>query len=299
MMTMSRRHFIALPLAAAGMASALAQPKSDAAPLTRAIPRTGERLPCVGLGTASVFDRDNPDTRQRAAEVIHSLMDGGGRLIDTASTYGEAEAVLGSVIAAGTLRSRLFLATKTEAPDFTEFKGSLARLRVPSVDLLQLHNVRNPRQSLAQFREWKAQGLCRYVGITSTFHRDFDAIAAVLKNEKADFVQIDYSIDNRLAEERILPLAKDVGAAVLTALPLGRARLFSAVRGKAIPDWAREFAQSWAQFFLKFLLADERVTAVIPGTSNAAHMTDNLGAMRGRLPDAEERKRMAAFLASL
>jgi aryl-alcohol dehydrogenase-like predicted oxidoreductase len=141
--------------------------------------------------------------------------------------------------------------------------------------------------------------LCRYVGITSTYHRDFDAVEAVLENEKPDFVQIDYSIDNRLAEKRILPLAKDVRAAVLTALPLGRARLFSIVRGKAIPDWAHAFAQSWAQFFLKFLLADERVTAVIPGTSSAEHMRDNLGAMRGRLPDAEERKRMAAFIAAL
>jgi aryl-alcohol dehydrogenase-like predicted oxidoreductase len=299
-MGLSRRRFIALPLAAAALPSALAQPGSDAAAvLTRAIPSTGERLPCVGLGTASVFDRDDAETRRLAGEVVRALVDGGGRLIDTASTYGDAEAVLGSVIAAGNLRSRVFLATKAEAPDLSEFKGSLARLRVPRVDLLQLHNVRNPHQSLAQFREWKAQGLCRYVGITSTYHRDFDAVEAVLENEKPDFVQIDYSIDNRLAEKRILPLAEDVRAAVLTALPLGRARLFSIVRGKAIPDWAHGFAQSWAQFFLKFLLADERVTAVIPGTSSAQHMTDNLGAMRGRLPDAEERKRMAAFIAAL
>ena len=253
----------------------------------------------MGLGTASVFDRDDGTTRQHATEVVGALVEGGGRLIDTASTYGDAEAVLGSVIAAGGLRSRLFLATKSEAPDVTEFKGSLARLRVASVDLLQLHNVRNPRQSLAELREWKAQGLCRYIGITSTFHGDFDVVEAVLRQEKPDFVQIDYSIDNRLAEARILPLAGDLRAAVLTALPFGRARLFTAVRGKAIPGWAREFAQSWAQFFLKFLLADERVTAVIPGTSSAAHMADNLGAMRGRLPDMQERRQMAALIATL
>ena len=297
-MPMSRRSFIALPLAAGALPSAFAQSATDAGILTRPIPSSGERLPCVGLGTASVFDRDDAETRQHAGEVVQALIAGGGRLVDTASTYGDAEAVLGSVIAAGKLRSRLFIATKTEAPDLAEFKGSLSRLGVPSVDLLQLHNVRNPKQSLAQFREWKAQGLCRYVGITSTFHRDFDAVEAVLKNEKPDFVQIDYSIDNRLAEERILPAAKDARAAVLTALPLGRARLFSTVRGKAIPDWASGFASTWAQFFLKFLLAEERVTAVIPGTSNAEHMTDNLGAMRGRLPDPDERKRMVAFIAS-
>jgi len=296
---MSRRSFFALPLAAIALPSGLAQTSGEATLLTRAIPSTGERLPCVGLGTASVFDRDDTETRQHASDVVRALVAGGGRLIDTASTYGDAESVLGAVIAAGALRSRLFLATKVEAPDTGEFKGSLGRLRVPSVDLLQLHNVRDPRQSLARLREWKAQGLTRYVGITSTFHRDFDAVEAVLKNEKPDFVQIDYSIDNRLAEKRILPLAADVRAAVLTALPFGRARLFSAVRGKAIPDWARDFASDWAQFFLKFLLADERVTAVIPGTSNAEHMTDNLGAMRGRLPNLDERSRMAGFAETL
>ncbi|HEX7327668.1 MAG TPA: aldo/keto reductase [Casimicrobiaceae bacterium] len=307
-MSISRRRFLALPLAAAAIRSARAQPAGEAARaqsaggsmlLTRAIPSTGERIPCVGLGTANVFDRDDAQTREQAGAVVDALVAGGGRLIDTASTYGDAEAVLGAVIAARNLRARLFLATKTEAPDIAEFERSLARLRVASVDLLQLHNVRDPHQSLAQFREWKARGLCRYVGITSTFHRDYDAVEAVLRNEKPDFVQIDYSIDNRVAEERILPLASEVRAAVLTALPLGRARLFRAVRGKAIPDWAREFASSWAQFFLKYLLADARVTAVIPGTSNAAHMADNLGAMRGRLPDAAERKRMAAFVATL
>jgi aryl-alcohol dehydrogenase-like predicted oxidoreductase len=166
-------------------------------------------------------------------------------------------------------------------------------------DLLQLHNVRDPRQSLAQFKAWKAQGLCRYIGITSTSHRDFAAIEAVLGREKPDFVQIDYSLDDRGAEERILPLAAEVNAGVLTALPFGRGRLFRAVQGKAVPDWAKDFAGSWAQFFLKYLLADERVTAVIPGTSNPAHMADNLGAMRGRLPDPDQRKRMISAIGNL
>ncbi len=167
------------------------------------------------------------------------------------------------------------------------------------LDLLQLHNVRDPHQSLTQFKDWKAQGVCRYIGITSTFHGDFAAVEAVLGREKPDFVQIDYSIDDRKAEERILPLAAAVKAGVLTALPFGRGRLFHAVRGTAIPDWAREFAESWAQFFLKFLLGDPRVTAVIPGTGDPAHMTDNLGAMRGPLPDPDQRRRMVAFVEAL
>jgi len=298
-MSISRRKFVTLPLAGLVLPPAFAQPAGETAIITRAIPSTGERLPAVGLGTARVFDRDDSDTRRHASEVVQALVAGGGRLIDTASTYADAEVVLGTVIAAGKLRERLFLATKVEAPDDSEFRRSLKRLRVSSVDLLQLHNVRDARQSLAQFRDWKARGLCRYIGITSTYHQDFSAVEAVLKNERPDFVQIDYSIDNRVAEERILPLAAEMRAAVLTAVPLGRARLFRAVRDQPMPDWARGFAASWAQFFLKFLLADERVTAVIPGTSNAEHMVDDLGAMRGRLPNPDERKRMAAFVATL
>jgi len=297
-MQAARRRFV-MSLAASLAAPRVSSQTRTGDVMTRAIPHSGERIPCVGLGTAWVYDRDADATRKAAGEVLRALTDAGGRLVDTASTYGEAEAVLGAAIAAQGSRDRLFIATKVEEPDDAEFRRSLARLRTPKVDLLQLHNVRDPRQSLAKFREWKAQGLCRYIGITSTYHNDFDAVAAVLGREKPDFVQIDYSIDNRLAEQRILPLAADTGAAVLTALPFGRARLFRAVRDKTLPEWARPFANSWAQFFLKFLLADARVTAVIPGTANAAHMTDNAGAMLGRLPDADERQRMVAYVERL
>jgi aryl-alcohol dehydrogenase-like predicted oxidoreductase len=290
----TRREFAAGAGAAALVHPVLAQ---DSAPLARAIPSSGERLPAVGLGTASVFNA--ADAVSQAAAVLQALIANGGRLIDTASTYGNAEAVLGAAIEAAKLRDKIFIATKSEAPDLAEFKGSLARLKVAKVDLMQLHNVSDPRQSLARFRDWKAQGLCRYVGITSTYHRDFAAVEAVLKREKPDFVQIDYSLDNRVAESRILPLAAEVKAGVLTALPFGRARLFRAVRGKEIPEWARGFAGSWAQFFLKYLLSDPRVTAVIPGTSDAKHMTDNLGAMRGPLPDPDQRKQMVAFAEAL
>jgi aryl-alcohol dehydrogenase-like predicted oxidoreductase len=301
MVTCFTRRKIALGAGAAAAVTAVpaAMAQTPAPLITRAIPSNGEPLPTVGLGTAEVFDTDDAATRRKAAAVIEALVASGGTLIDTASSYGEAETVIGAVSAAADLRARLFIATKLESPDEAELKRSLARLRTNKLDLLQLHNVSDPRQSLARFKEWKAQGICRYIGITSTFHGDFPAVAAVLGREKPDFVQIDYSIDNREAEKRIIPLAADVKAAVLTALPFGRARLFHAVRGKALPDWARGLAGSWAQFFLKYLLGDPRVTAVIPGTSDPAHMADNLGAMRGALPDAQQRRRMVKFVEAL
>jgi aryl-alcohol dehydrogenase-like predicted oxidoreductase len=298
-MTIDRRRFVMAVGASVAAQFGFAQPAATMPIITRAIPHSGERIPCVGLGTAWEYDRDSNATREAAAAVLRALLEAGGRLVDTASTYGDAEAILGAPIARERWRDRLFIATKVEEPDDAEFRRSLARLRTRSVDLLQLHNVRNAAQSLAKFREWKAQGLCRYVGITSTYHNDFDAVASVLARERPDFVQIDYSIDNRLGERRILPLAADTGAAVLTALPFGRARLFRAVRGKSVPEWATPFAGSWAQFFLKFLLADPRVTAVIPGTMNPAHMADNAGAMHGRLPDADERRRMLDYVERL
>jgi aryl-alcohol dehydrogenase-like predicted oxidoreductase len=297
-MRMTRRQFAMLPAAAAALAPpVLAQ---TATPLiTRAIPSSGEQLPAVGLGTASVFDTADATTRQKAAAVVQALFANGGRLIDTASSYGDAEIVLGDVTAPAGLRDKLFIATKLEAPDAAELKRSLSRLKTAKLDLLQLHNVDDPQQSLAQFKDWKAQGVCRYIGITSTSHRDFAAVEAILVREKPDFVQIDYSLDDREAEKRILPVAAEVKAGVLTALPFGRGRLFRAVRGMAIPDWAKEFADSWARFFLKFLLSDPRVTVVIPGTADPAHMTDNAGAMRGALPDPEQRRRMVAFVEAL
>lgn len=296
MSAMTRREFAAG--AGAGLLTGPVFGQSDQL-LLRAIPSSGEKIPAVGLGTASIFNRADEATRARAAAVMRALVDHGGKLIDTASTYGDAEVVMGGEIASAGLRERVFMATKTEEPDLAEFRRSLARLKMAKVDLLQLHNVNSSKQSLARFREWKAQGLCRYIGITSTFHGDFAAVEATLRREKPDFVQVDYSIDVRIAEQRILPLAAEVKAGVLTALPFGRNRLFRAVRGKALPGWASGFAQSWAQFFLKYLLADTRVTAVIPGTGDPAHLVDNIGAMRGRLPDAKERAQMVAFIEAL
>jgi aryl-alcohol dehydrogenase-like predicted oxidoreductase len=271
---------------------------------TRAIPHSGERLPVIGLGTANDFMvTPQGEAKANLKKVVDDLLAQGCKLIDTASSYGSAESVLGDLLADQD-RSRVFLATKLEngsqKAGTVEFKRSLERLRFPSVDLLQLHNVRDPNQSLVAFRDWKAQGLCRYVGITTTYKDDYGAAEAVLRKEKPDFFQVDYSIRDREAEKRLLPAAVDVGAAVLTALPFGRSSVFSAVRGKSVPEWAADFdATSWPQFFLKFLLGHEAVTAVIPGTTNPAHLADNISAGRGRFPDAGQRKAMIKFFDAL
>ncbi|MDB5635286.1 MAG: putative oxidoreductase, partial [Bradyrhizobium sp.] len=206
----TRRDFAAL--AGGFLVSPKAIAQTDTPLITRAIPSSDERIPAVGLGTAYVFDQDDEATRSKASAVVQALMKGGGRLIDTASTYGDAESVLGEVTAAAGLRDKLFIATKLESPDAQELKRSLARLKTERVDLLQLHNIRSKQQSLERFREWKGQGVCRYIGITSTSRRDYPALEAVLKREKPDFVQIDYSLDNRGAEKSILPLAAEVRA---------------------------------------------------------------------------------------
>ncbi|MFZ2065611.1 MAG: aldo/keto reductase, partial [Xanthobacteraceae bacterium] len=195
-MRLTRREFAIISAAGAALPqTAFAQ---GSAPLiTRAIPKTGERLPGVGLGTAEVLDTDDTETRQKAAAVVRALIEHGGSLIDTASSYGDAEIVLGEVTAPTGLREKLFIATKLEAPDDVELNRSLERLKTPKLDLLQLHNVDDPDQSLSRFREWKEQGVCRYIGITSTYHRSFPALEAVLTREQPDFVQVDYSLDNR------------------------------------------------------------------------------------------------------
>lgn len=286
------------PVAQAGAAEAAGQPL-----ITRPIPHSGERLPAVGVGTSGVFDVGGDQVaRARLSEVLQTLVSGGGKIIDTASAYGSAEGVAGDLLAQTGLRPRVFIATKLESDELTKaaIQGSLQRLHTNKIDLMQYHNVADAKASLAPLREWKAQRLCRHVGITSTSHADFAAVEAVLRREKPDFLEIDYAIDDRLAEKRIIPTCADLGIAILTALPLGRGRLFRAVRGKPLPAWAADFnAHSWAQFFLKFVLGNPAITAVIPGTDNPAHMADDLGAGRGGLPGAAERRRMVAFIESL
>jgi aryl-alcohol dehydrogenase-like predicted oxidoreductase len=289
-----------------GMHAALGQSGSllDQPIATRPIPHSNEQIPVIGLGTANDFQvRPEGEGRANLKKVVDDLLAQGCRLIDTASSYGAAESVLGELLSDQD-RAKVFLATKIEDGSrnggSVEFHRSLERLRYRQVDLLQLHNVQNPRQDLSPFRDWKTQGLCRYIGITTTYKSDYDAAEAVIAKQKPDFFQVDYSLADREAEKRLLPAARDAGAAVLTALPFGRSSVFSAVRGKTVPEWAREFdATTWPQFFLKFLLGHEAVTAVIPGTTNPAHLADNISAGRGRFPDANQRKAMIEFFATL
>jgi aryl-alcohol dehydrogenase-like predicted oxidoreductase len=300
----TRRAVIAAGLGiSASMMPRLARAQVNAPLQTRAIPHSGEQLPIVGLGTAVSFPSAGDSQRNALKAVLEALVAGGGRVVDTASVYGNAETVIGDIVQAGNMREGVFLATKIEVRSAKagdeEFQRSLKRLNTHKVDLLQLHNVSRATQSLSQLRDWKAADRCRYVGVTSTYPADYGAMEAIIRREKPDFVQVDYSMDNREAEKRIIPAATDVGAAVLTALPLGRTSLFRAVKGKTLPEWAKDFdANTWGQFFLKFLLGNSAVTTVIPGTGNAEHMIDNLGAGRGRVPDARERERMAELLNS-
>lgn len=305
----TRRHV----LAGAGAAAvapwpALAQgpiPAQTPMLLSRKIPSSGEALPVIGIGTAIIFDFANDKAKfDERAEVLKALAAGGGKLVDTAPSYGEAEAVLGNLFEATKLRDKLFVATKVRVasrPETeAEFKASLAKLKTPSVDLIQLHNVRDPNQSLAQLRDWKSAKLARYVGLTSSFDRDYAAVEASLRKEKPDFFQIDYSMVDRNSEERLIPAAMDSGCAVLTNLPFGRGKFFQKVGGKPLPDFAKDIdVTSWAQFALKWLLGHPGVTAVIPGTDKPQYMLDNLKAGQGRLPDQAMRKKMLDYVEAL
>jgi aryl-alcohol dehydrogenase-like predicted oxidoreductase len=265
----------------------------------------GENLPVIGVGTAGVFNvGTNAEDSTGPTAVVRTLADGGGSVIDTAPSYGQAESVIGGILSDTGLRPRVFIATKLESyrkgAEAAEARESLQRMKTDKVDALQLHNVRDPQQDLGGLNALKAQGLCRYTGITTTFKGDYAAAEAILKRGRPDFLEIDYAIDNRDAEQRLLPAAADSGAGVLVALPFGRGKLFKKALGSQLPDWASEFdCTSWAQFFLKFVLSHPAVTVAIPGTDKAQHMLDNLGAGLGRLPDVKERARMAEFVASL
>ncbi len=277
--------------------------------LSRKIPKSGELLPVIGLGTAIIFDIGN-DAEKRAerTQVIRTLLDGGSKLIDTAPSYGTAEAVVGDLLAAAKLRDRVFLATKVRANDNAAFtaqmKESQQKLHSPKIDLMQMHNVGfldrgMVASQLAIVREWKQQGHFRHIGVTHS-QRQADANARLIEmmqQDKLDFIQVNYSMAERSVEQNLLAAAADTGTAVLCNLPFGRNQLFRAVKGRPVPDWAAEFeAATWGQFFLKYLLSNPAVNAVIPGTDKVEYMTDNLNAGRGRLPDAAMRKRMTAFI---
>jgi aryl-alcohol dehydrogenase-like predicted oxidoreductase len=288
------------------MPSFIASAEAQGQILARPIPHGGgESLPSVGVGTVNVFDVGTSTAEQGGpTAVVKALVAGGGTLVDTAPSYGQAESVVGDILKATGLRPKVIIATKLEryrpGQLAAETRQSLAALKTGRIDILQLHNVRDPGQDMKEIEALKAQGLCRYTGITTTFEGSYSAAEAIIRRTKPDFLEIDYAIDNRDAEQRVLPAARDAGSAVIVALPFGRGRLFRLALGKKLPDFAADIdCANWGQFFLKFILGHPAINAVIPGTDKPEHMVDNLGAGRGRLADAAMRERMAKYVEQL
>ncbi len=305
---MSRSEFLRC-LAAGASAALLGGGAASAAagPLrTRPVPRTGEAIPVVGLGTWIVFDVGESEAeRAPRREVLRQLLEAGGRVVDSSPMYGRAESVVGDLLAELGATRRAFLATKVwttgRESGIEQMRRSKARLRTDRIDLMQIHNLVDWRTHLPTLRDMKARGEIRYLGITHYTSAALDDLARVIEEAPdVDFVQLAYSISERAAETRFLPFAQARGVAVLVNRPYGGGAVFRAVRGKPLPEWVAEFdCASWGQFFLKFVLSHPAVTCVIPGTDDPRHMADNLGAGRGRLPDARQRKRMVEFWEAL
>lgn len=280
--------------------------------ITRAIPRSGERLPIVGLGSSATFQEVADDANVAAVRaVMKQMADLGGRVFDTAPSYGAAEEVAGRVAQELGIAKELFWATKLNVAGWGggsadppaargQLEASFRRIGRPVIDLVQVHNMGDLRTQLPILREEQERGRIRYIGVTTTFPSQYDALVQLMRRERLDFIGTDYAIDARHAERDILPLAADKGIAVLVYAPFGVTRLWQRVKGHAVPAWAREFdAHTWAQFFLKFVAAHPAVTAITPATSRPANMADNMGAAMGRLPDAAMRRRMVQLVEAL
>jgi aryl-alcohol dehydrogenase-like predicted oxidoreductase len=282
-----------------------AETKSESSTmLTRPIPSSGEKLPVIGLGTWRTFDVDlTSDSRRQLGNVLSLFMKLGGRVIDTSPMYGRAEDVIGDLTATLGIRDKPFLATKVwtrgQENGIRSMERSMVRLRTKQLDLMQVHNLVDVQTHLATLRQWKEQGRIRYIGITHYESGAFGEVEKIMRSEKLDFVQINYSIMEREAEERVLPLAQERGIAVIVNRPFGGGDLFDRVRSKSLPEWSAEFdSRSWAQFFLKWIIANPAVTCAIPATDKARHLEDNMQGGIGPLPDQKARQRMAEVVSS-
>jgi aryl-alcohol dehydrogenase-like predicted oxidoreductase len=274
--------------------------------ITKAIPATKEKLPVIGIGTNAFGVSEAAELAARR-EVLKRLPELGGTVVDTAQAYGTSEIVIGAALAELGNRSKLFLATKTpisgDVSNAAEtIRKSFDNLKTDKIDLLQIHNVHGVDELLPALLEQKKAGRIRYIGITTSQDGQYAQIVEAMKKHPFDFVQVDYSIDNRTAETDVFPVAADKGMAVLVNMPLGGRRggnLMSKVSGRQLPKWAADMdVTSWAQFFLKYDVSHPVVTVAIPGTTKVSHLEDNLRAGRGRLPDADMRKRMEQFWTS-
>jgi len=280
--------------------------------ITRAIPSTGERLPIVGLGSSATFAQvARSEDVTALQEVLARMVELGGTILDTAPAYGASEEVAGRIARDLGIAQRLFWATKLNvaprgggaadpAAARSQLENSFRRIGRPVIDLVQVHNMGDVRTQLPILKALKEQGRVRYIGVTTTIETQYDDLLRTMRNEPIDFIGTNYAVDDRHAEERILPLARDRGIAVLVYAPFGRTRLWRRVAGRDVPQWAREFdASSWAQFFLKYVASHPAVTAITPATSRPANMADNMGGGSGRLPDDATRKRMIELVEAL
>jgi len=268
--------------------------------ITKPIPSSGQEVPVVGVGTRNYrVDLDGGDPTPYR-ETLRVFAEGGGKIVDTAPSYGNSESVLGRLMEDLGVRDRLFLATKVDREGrragIESMEASLRKLGTGHVDLMQVHNLRDWQTQIPTLREWQEEGRIRYLGVTTSFEQQYEELENVMRQKNLDFIQVDYALDDRAAADRILPLARDRGMAVLVNLPFGRGRLFRKTRGVPLPGWASEIGcETWAQVFLEYVVSHPAVTAAIPGTTEPGHMRDNLGAARGELPDADLRGRMEAF----
>ncbi len=271
--------------------------------INKTIPASGEQIPAIGIGT-NRFQLGTAAENAALGDTLQAFADSGGRLVDTAPMYRSSETVLGQLMQQRKLRQQLFVATKADrASDeggIQRLENSFTQLGGERLDLVQSHNLRGVDSMLPVLREYREDGRIRYIGITTSRNAQFADFLQVMRAQPLDFIQVNYSLADREAADEILPTAADRGMAVLINLPLGRGRLFSAVEALTLPDWAAEFdCSSWAQFFLKYVISHPAVTCAIPGMTKARHARDNLGALRGRLPDAAERQRMEQWFDAL
>jgi aryl-alcohol dehydrogenase-like predicted oxidoreductase len=279
--------------------------------ITRPIPSTGKQVPIVGLGSSATFSQvAGNDDIAAVSEVLKTMLDHGGTVFDTAPSYGASEEVAGEAVNQLGIADQIFWATKLNvAPRGGKADAAAARAQVQTsferfgrdeIDLIQVHNIADMATQFPILEEYKQQGRVRYVGTTSTFKPQYEALEQLMRDERFDFIGIDYAVDNLSAEERLFPLAQDRGIAVMVYMPFGRTRLWERVEGHDVPEWAREFgAETWAQYFLKFAASHPAVTVVTPATSRPHHMLDNMAAATGRLPGDAERQRMIAFIEAL
>ncbi len=304
---MNRRQFvksITTLFAAAGLFPQFLS-ANQASLIKKPIPSSGELLPVIGMGSARTFDVGK-DLEKRAVllQVLQTFFDRGGSLIDTSPMYGSSEEVIGDLLKKIGNKEHFFFATKVwthgEKEGIKQMNQSMQRMGVNVIDLMQIHNLIDWQTHLKTLKEWKDQGKVRYIGITTSHGRNHEAMETILNQESFDFVQFSYNIADRTAEKRLLPLAKDQGIATLINRPYQRGELFNIVKGKPLPKWAADFdCESWGQFFLKFIVSHPDVTCVIPATSKVSHMTDNMGAGFGALPDSKTRQKMIAYFESL